>query len=272
MRPSIDTLLVSSIAVAVECVVCAIDLLDDIEDEDQTPVVREIGSARVVNTAAALLLLGQKCIIASAQFGLLPAQVLNLLDTLQDATLIVTTGQHRDILVEERQASEMTREECMDIAAQKAGALFVLACQMATLCAGADKELAKLFCELGSVLGIAHQLDNDSHDLYHLLQGKSSIVLPLGEEASTRSVKTDLSRRKKTLPIVLAARSGASLTEMVPVTGEDCDEEERQALHEAILTTWGISLLYRERARDFLQRIEIRRPVLPALRLLLGLT
>ena len=38
--PDIGHLCVSSVAIAVECFVCALDLLDDVEDEDQTPSIR----------------------------------------------------------------------------------------------------------------------------------------------------------------------------------------------------------------------------------------
>ena len=43
------------------------------------------------------------------------------------------------------------------------------------------------------------------------------------------------------------------------------------ALNEGIITTWGISLLYRERAHDQLRQIETQHPVPYTLRLLLGL-
>ena len=41
-------------------------------------------------------------------------------------------------------------------------------------------------------------------------------------------------------------------------------------LHEGIITTRGISLLYRERAYEKLQQIEAQRPISHALHLLLG--
>src|SRR5947209_8535961 len=49
--PNIDPGLASSVAVAVECYVCALDLLDDIEDDDQTAVVRALGPARTLNVS-----------------------------------------------------------------------------------------------------------------------------------------------------------------------------------------------------------------------------
>src|SRR5439155_16041161 len=139
---------------------------------------------------------------------------------------------------------DLTQEECIEIAAAKAGALMRLACRLGALCAGADDVLCELFSELGELLGIAHQLDNDAHDLYYLLQSETSAVPPAQAEDITRSIKTDLVRQKKTLPVVLAARVNSSLQKAsAPVD----KEEHLRALHEGIIATWGICLLYRER-------------------------
>ena len=42
----IDPRCASSVAIAVECFICALDLLDDVEDDDQTPIVQALGVAR----------------------------------------------------------------------------------------------------------------------------------------------------------------------------------------------------------------------------------
>jgi hypothetical protein len=82
VSPDINPLVTSSIAVAVECFVCALDLLDDIEDEDQTPVVQELGTARVLNVSTALLMLAQRAILSLSEQGIAPKHILRLLDTL----------------------------------------------------------------------------------------------------------------------------------------------------------------------------------------------
>ena len=120
---------------------------------------------------------------------------------------------------------------------------------------------------MGELLGIAQQLDNDCHDLYHLLQDYISAT----ESVSTmKSGKTDLVRKKKTLPIVLAAGRDATLHENARTADKEI-EEHRHALQEGINTAWGICLLYRERARDRLQEIDTQQPITPLLRELLGL-
>lgn len=282
VSPDIDPVYVSSVAVSVECFCAALDLLDDVEDEDQTPIMQELGAARVLNVTTALLTLAQQALLSLSELGVDPANILRLLNTLQESALGITSGQHRDLLAEQQSALDFTREECIDIAAVKAGGLLRLACRLGAQCAGADPVLCEQFAEFGLLLGTAAQLDNDSHDLYYLLQDVIPSILPEDAGATSRSTKSDLVRGKKTLPLVLAATevaktrgtTGVNLEEALQKISELSDEERNEylrALKEGILTTWGICLLYREHARDRLHEFEALRPVSPALRILTGL-
>lgn len=266
ISPDIDPLYASSVAVAVECFVCAIDVLDDVIDEDQTPTVQALGTARMLNVSTALLTLAQQALLSLSELGIPHPRILQLLETLQASSLTVAAGQNWDVLVEQRLPEEVTFEECIEIAKAKAGSIMRLACRLGALCAGASDEVCEQFSALGELLGIAHQLDNDSHDLYYLLQGET----PAATATGATGVKSDLVRGKKTLPVVLAASQGYSLQRWSLLADEE-KEEYLKALHEGIITTWGICLLYRERARDRLQEIEAQRPMAPALHLLLGL-
>ncbi len=271
ISPGVDPLLAGSVALAVECYVCAIDLLDDVMDEDQTTTLQVLGTARTLNVSTALLTLAQQAILSLSQQGAAPTLVLRLLETLQESALVVAAGQHRDVLAERRPVEEFTREECIEIAAAKAGSIIRLACRLGALCAGADEVLCEQFSEFGELLGIAHQLDNDSHDLYYLLQGNTSSLAPTETETSTGRVKSDLARGKKTLPIVLGAQMYNAALQQSSLQTDQEKEEYLRSLHEGIVTTWGICLLYRERARDRLQEIEAQRPVAPLLSILLDL-
>ncbi len=263
ISPDINPLYASSIAVAVECLVCAIDLLDDIIDGDQTTTVQTLGQARVLNVSTALLMLAQRTILSVARQGIASQNILRLLEMLQEFSLITVAGQHWDILAEQRPVQDFTHDECIAMVTAKAGSLMSLACRLGALCAGADEDLCEQFAEMGKLLGIAHQLDNDSHDLYYLLQGSMSSTVTSG--------KSDLERGKKTLPVVLAAQSENTLQKQA-LSADEERQEHLKALHEGITTTWGICLLYRERARDRLQEIEARQSIDPLLRLLLGFT
>ena len=265
IAPHIDHRVASNVAIATECFVCALDLLDDVEDADQTPIMLELGAARALNTSTALLALAQQALLSCLEQEVDQTLVLRLLGLMQDALLVAASGQHRDLLAERREARDFTREECIEIAAAKAGAIMRLACLLGATCAGAtDAECAEV-AEMAELLGIAHQLDNDAHDLYDLLESADAS----SDNSVEKSVKTDLARGKKTLPVVLAA----SIYESLQGNHESSDGEKQkymQALHEGIMTTWGVSLLYRQHAEERFLAISSRRPLALELRLLLG--
>ena len=75
ISPDVDLLLASSVAVAVECYVCAIDLLDDVMDEDQTTTLQALGIARTLNVSTALLVLAQQSILSLSRQGVAPAPI-----------------------------------------------------------------------------------------------------------------------------------------------------------------------------------------------------
>lgn len=269
VNPFIEDAVVSTVGVAIECFVCALDLLDDVEDEDQTPIVQKLGIARTLNVSTTLLMLAQQALLSLALQNIPSDRVLLLLHTLQTSAVVATAGQHRDLLAEQRPAKDMTDTECIEIAAGKAGAIMRLACVMGALVADVDETLCAQFSEMGELLGIAHQLDNDSHDLYYLLHGQTSAGDATGSGMVLGSAKSDLSRGKKTLPVVLAAGRERILQENA-VGGDEGSEEYKAALQEGIITTWGMCLLYRERAHDCFQKIEAQKPVASPLRMLLG--
>lgn len=270
VSPEVNHVWASHVALAVECYVCAIDLLDDVIDDDQTTTLLALGSARALNTSTALLTLAHQFILSLADEGADSSLIMHLLDAFEDMALLTAVGQHRDVLAEQLPGDAFTQEECMEIAAAKAGAIVRMSLRLGAICAGADDALLQHLSEMGELVGIAHQLDNDTHDLYNFFrEDGTSPTLTLGVNSAHTS-KSDLQRGKKTLPIVLAARSGVALQNFAALT----DEEKKQhlpAFQEAILAAWGMCLLYRERARECLQELEAQKPVALALRLLLGL-
>lgn len=274
LQPEVNMNLAGTVALALECVICSTDLLDDAMDGDMTPPIQQLGVARSLNVSLALMCLAQRMLLSLSELAVPAALQFRLLETLQRSLLLASAGQQRDLLAEGRAACELTWEECIEIAAGKAGALLSLACQLGAICAGAPGSCVEQCAELGRLLGIAAQLDNDAHDLSHLLQLASAE--PLEHQ------KSDLTRSKKTLPVVLAARSlhatSAWHEQRIDSAFRNLAllvEEERttclSALREGILGTWGIALLYRERARDCLREIEHGGPLSQRLLLVLGL-
>jgi geranylgeranyl pyrophosphate synthase len=263
LNSSAEYLATSAVAIAVECLICALDLLDDVEDGDQTQVIRQLGIARTLNVSTTLLLLAQRTILSLSELGIPSEQIVALINMLQSATLDAAVGQHKDIFGEQQPLELVTEEDCIQIARGKAGSLMRLACVIGCVFAQADVETCELFAEFGELLGIAHQLDNDSHDMYNILHSSEGEL-----------VKTDLERGKKTLPLVLAAKAARDVqnTQISSTIETEQQEGFKNFLDESIITTWGISLLYLERARDVLRKIEAKHRISPEFRLLLGFT
>ncbi|MBX5450527.1 polyprenyl synthetase family protein [Thermogemmatispora sp.] len=263
LRPEEKPDYAAGAALAVECLVCAIDIFDDLIDDDQTPLLQTIGEARAINVAAALLTLAQRAILApSASVRPPAAEPPVLLAELQAATLACLAGQQQDLLAEALPFAACSREECLALAAAKAGSLMRLACRLGALAAGASPSLCDQFSRLGELLGIAGQLDNDCHDLHAMLTCPPTLSRP----------KSDLRRGKKTLPLVLAAASGCSPDALLALQqGSPIPTALSARLAEAITAAWSISLLYRERARLCLQAIEACQPLPPELLHILGL-
>lgn len=231
--------IVSSAAIALECYVCAIDLLDDVMDEDRTQTLLDLGVPRALSASDALRALAYQALLAchSPQNTELP---LRLIETLTESSLRVARGQTEDVLAEDRDVATMSLEECIEIAKAKAGSIMHLACRLATECSNVSHDLSERFSQMGELLGIAHQLDNDAHDLYDLLYPKPG---------HTTSAKSDLLRRKKTLPVVLASQQ-STFEVGTPLT----DERYRTVLYSSIVQTWGMSYLYRNRARALFEQ------------------
>lgn len=263
ISPDIDEQCACTVAVAIECFVSALDLLDDVEDEDQTSIVKEIGIARVLNVSTTLLALTNHMLLTLIKVGFPSEQIVHLVHAIQTTLITATTAQHRDILAEQRTAESFTPAECIEISEGKAGSLISLACRVGALCANASDELISQFSELGKLLGIAHQLDNDSRDLYDILRYQQT-----NEQLGT--IKTDIIRQKKTLPIVLAAQAVSVLNHSASTSNVEEQKVWLAVLDEGIITTKGISLLYREHAYEMLQQIEAQRPIPHALHVLLG--
>lgn len=252
LAPTVDSQISCSIAVALECYVCAIDLLDDVIDEDQTPTLLALGIPRTLCVYDALRTLSYQALLACP-----PVMERTLVKTLNASSLLIASGQTEDVLAEQRDAWTMSPETCIEIARAKAGSMMRLACQCAGVSASVPEGLFQTCSMMGELLGIAHQLDNDAHDLYDLLHPLPGQV-PDG--------KSDLLRGKKTLPVVLAVQK-----EVIDGATLFSDVSSLAALDTGIAQTWGMSLLYRRRARLLFEQIE--REVhtdVTLLRLLLG--
>lgn len=174
-------------ATAAELYTVALDLCDDIEDGDQSAAVARHGMPVTLNLATALLALAHGALRPDVpdEHG---AAYRVAQDALWRGLAVATGGQHLDLAA--AGAGPLSVEECLDIARRKGGAL-VEACCHAGAAFGTDDSILIDHCgRFGLSLGLLGQLDNDMHD------------------ADDGTRKSDLSRRKQTVPIAFARAGG----------------------------------------------------------------
>lgn len=183
-------------AIAVELVHNFSILHDDVLDGDTTRRHRPtawavFGRPAAILAGNALLSLAFDVLAADsgqvARHGArrLGAAVLDLLD-----------GQHADLGFEQRADVELP--ECVRMAERKSAALLACCCALGGSFGGADPERVERLRDLGMRLGLAFQLVDDLLGIW-------------GDPAVTgKPVYSDLSSRKKTLPVVAAMTSGTA--------------------------------------------------------------
>lgn len=249
--PAFDAQLVGRGALALECVVCAFDLYDDIEDAELTPLVAELGSKRITMAATVLWSLAQGLFLSlHDHMAAEPFLTLFTTSTLKIQQSIA--GQHLDILASDLAWTEITEDKVLEIARMKSGSLASLACLLGASLGQAAMDECQLWSELGLRLGATKQIHNDCSDM-----------------------QEDWRQHKKTLPLLLSI--------MLSSSEEDAGEDEERsepleppAMLAALYGRWGALLRYREemeRINGLFQRIKTLQasPLLPVLSLLIGL-
>jgi geranylgeranyl diphosphate synthase, type I len=138
--------------------------------------------------------------------------------TLGAAVLSLIDGQCADLAFETR--SEVGLQECLTMAAAKTGALLGCACALGGLLAGAPDEHVRRLRAFGAQLGLAFQLVDDILGIW----GDPDVT---GKPASS-----DLSSRKKSLPVVAALSSGTPAgRDLAPIYASSGPLSEADIVH-----------------------------------------
>ena len=232
----------SKVAAAVEIFMAALDVLDEIEDCDHSPLVEAAGVAQALNISTLLLMLAQSLLLSLTEDGITSERTLLFAKTLAEAGLAATGGQHRDLTIERNMATSY--DDALQIARLKAGVLVACACTLGALVATDDPELLSLYHDWGMHYGTAAQLSNDLHDV------------------ADQEDKSDIKRQKGTLPLLYAriderVASGTA-TEINPTISG--------ALH----FTWVVLEIERQHCADIADRLAARGQAAEHLRVLLG--
>lgn len=170
-------------AAAVEFAVAAIDVADDLIDDewDVAGAPRE----RALNASLALSWLALRCVRQLAEpLGIERARRIG--DLLVQGSLASCAGQDLDLQLEA--TTEVGEELAHDMTRRKSGSLVAMACQIGAAVATDDPGILNQVGTFGTHVGLVAQLLNDL----------------VGVEYDSRERGSDLRRKKKTLPIAYA--------------------------------------------------------------------
>lgn len=147
---------------------------------------------------------------------------------LAECVIEICDGQYEDCAFEQR--DDVTLQECMVMAGKKTGALLGCACALGALAVRADPLAVAALDLFGREIGIAFQLTDDLLGIW-------------GDPALTgKPVGSDLSARKKSLPVVAAlSASSAAAAELARLyaLGRDFTEHELRHAADAVERAGG---------------------------------
>jgi len=224
-------------AAAAEFFALALDLLDEIEDGDASPLRERHGTAVALNCSTALLGLAFQALGSTE-----PARSADTFSgasgaaVLAQAMVTATGGQHLDLTSDRGPA--LDQDGLLDIMARKSGALVGGCCALGATMGGASRATVALYSAFGRHVGIAAQLDNDMHDLWE--------AVTHGAEAA----KSDLRRGKQSAPL-------AFLRDTMNARGDQDEPALERELWEtgALPYAWAVVQVHRAEALSLLERI-----------------
>ncbi|WP_431982425.1 polyprenyl synthetase family protein [Streptomyces qinglanensis] len=191
------------------------DLMDGDEERRHKRTVWKLwGPSSAILTGDALLTLAQEVLLDAGTPAAASAARL-----LARTTRHLIRGQVQDLSFERR--PYVTVDECLDMAADKTGALLSASCAIGAVLAGAPAATVDALARYGDETGRAFQLTDDVLGIW-------------GDPAVTgKPVHSDLRARKKSLPVSYALQQGGThsveLATWLSAPGEPGEEELRRA-------------------------------------------
>ena len=166
---------------------------DDIEDQDPArhhqPTVWSVwGVPQAINAGDGMFAVSRLAV--QRLRGLPPARVLAFAGLLDSACVRVCEGQFLDIAFETR--TDVTPDRYRAMAAKKTGALFAAAAEGAAILATDDAAVREALARFGEAFGEAFQAHDDLLGIWASTERTGKVEM------------NDLTKRKKTLPVVLA--------------------------------------------------------------------
>lgn len=165
---------------------------DDIEDASDErhhrPTVWKLwGQSQAINAGDAMFTLAYVALPKLKERGIADEKVASSTKMLSLACLELCEGQCLDVEYENR--LDTTTEDYLDMADKKTASLFAVSTALGAYLGSKDGKLVDSFHLFGKELGIAYQIYDDILGIW-------------GTEESTGKSVSDISQRKKTLPVV----------------------------------------------------------------------
>jgi geranylgeranyl diphosphate synthase type I len=185
---------------------------DDIEDNSPTRRGRATlwtlwGQPQAINTGDAMFALAHLALGRLADCGVAPATVVRALRRFDETCVALTRGQYADMSFETQ--AEVTVDEYVAMITGKTAVLVALSAELGALVAGGDDARVAHFANFGLNLGLAFQAQDDLLGIWG------------DEQLLGKSVSTDITTRKKTLPVLYALARSAPLRALYAGTDDD---------------------------------------------------
>ena len=230
-------------AAALQLLMAAGDVFDDIEDADSSEsLLARYGSAVATNVATTLLILAQRAIVRLKGRGVENRVIVCVMDAVSSFYTTACTGQHLDLsLASDKPVPEDIYLRAISL---KSASQVECSCHVAALLANASQELIDTFTLFGHNLGMAAQITND-------IQGITK--------------GNDILKRTITLPIIyaLTQTDGKSRNQFESVFGKQSESNPDPVRIRDLLFRCGaihyatIKMeFYKQRALDILSEAE----------------
>lgn len=178
---------------------------DDIEDVSPTRRGRKTvwkiwGEPLAINTGDAMFALAHLALNRLIDRGVEPAIVVQALRRFDETCVRLTQGQHADMHFETR--DDVTVPEYIDMITGKTAVLVSLCAELGALIAGCDEETVRHYETFGRNIGLAFQVIDDILGIWG------------DEQLIGKSTSTDITTKKKTLPVLYGLEQSPELRQI----------------------------------------------------------
>ncbi len=219
---------------------------DDIEDNGterrHRPALWTVwGKAQAINTGDALFTLSRMALYRLRDEGFDDTRILRLMQLYDETCLDLCEGQFMDIWTSEHD-DWMSVDYYFDMIGRKTAALIAGSAEAGAVLATEDETIISAYRGFGWALGLAFQLNDDLLGIW-------------GDQAQTGKQTSDITTRKKTLPLIyaLAEATGEDQQRLQSILAQSENEPTPDEVDEVltILERVGAQDYTRARAREY---------------------